>query len=177
MKIAIVSDIHDHVWNLAAALPRLRGSDAILCCGDLCSPFVLGQLARGVAAPVHVVFGNNDGDLYRLTETAAEHPHVHLHGTFLRGSVAGVEVAMTHYPEVAAAVDAAEVDLIAYGHDHSFHVGYREAAAVVNPGPLLGYLPSEKRDVPPTFAVYDSRERKAAGFRLSGDGSVEAHPG
>lgn len=177
MKLAIVSDIHDHVWNLAAALPHLERSDAILCCGDLCSPFVLSQLARGVSAPVHVVFGNNDGDLYRLTETASKHRHVHLHGTFFRGSIAGVDVAMTHYPEVAAAVDANQVDLIAYGHDHVFHLGSRGRAVVVNPGPLLGYLPSESRDAPPTFAVYDVDKREATGFRVTNDGSVTPHNG
>lgn len=101
MKIAIVSDIHDHVWNLAKAIPHLRKADAVLCCGDLCSPFVLAQLAAGVSAPIHLVFGNNDGD-HRLTETAAAHDHVTLHGTFFRGELGGVSVAMTHYPLVPA---------------------------------------------------------------------------
>ncbi len=40
MRIVILSDIHDNVWKLAAALDAVRNNtDAMLRCGDLCSPF------------------------------------------------------------------------------------------------------------------------------------------
>ena len=36
MRLAILSDIHDHVWNLAAALGWCAArTDAMICCGDL----------------------------------------------------------------------------------------------------------------------------------------------
>jgi len=35
MRIAILSDIHDNVWKLAAALEAVRHADVLLCCGDL----------------------------------------------------------------------------------------------------------------------------------------------
>lgn len=176
MEIAIVSDIHDHVRTLARALPRLRHADAVLCCGDLCSPFVLAQLGSELSAPVHVVFGNNDGDLYRLTEVAAGFGHVRLHGTFFRGDVAGVRVAMTHYPAVASALDPDAVDLIAYGHDHTLAVAATGGAVRVNPGTLMGYRPSDRSDVPATFATFDTDTRMATAFRVGEEG-VEPHPG
>jgi len=58
MRIAVLSDIHDNVWKLAAALEAVRDADALICCGDLCSPFIVHQLGRGFAGPIHVVFGN-----------------------------------------------------------------------------------------------------------------------
>ena len=60
MKIAILSDIHDNIVALRAALERARGAETVLCCGDLCSPFVVPELGNGFSGPVHVVFGNNE---------------------------------------------------------------------------------------------------------------------
>src|SRR5215831_12522162 len=82
MRIAILSDIHDNVWKLAAALETIRDTDAMICCGDLCSPFIAHQIGRGYAQPVHIVFGNNDGDPYRITTVAGKYPHLHVHGEF-----------------------------------------------------------------------------------------------
>lgn len=41
MKIAVVSDIHDHIHNLRAVLERLEAADLLLCPGDLCVPFMV----------------------------------------------------------------------------------------------------------------------------------------
>ena len=46
MRIAILSDIHDNLWNLAAAISSVQAADALICCGDLCSPFVIDELAK-----------------------------------------------------------------------------------------------------------------------------------
>lgn len=46
-KIAVLSDIHDNIWNLEAAKPGLLESDVMICCGDLCSLFIVGMLADG----------------------------------------------------------------------------------------------------------------------------------
>ncbi|MDP7133117.1 MAG: metallophosphoesterase family protein, partial [Planctomycetota bacterium] len=63
MKIAIMSDSHDNIWKLEAALEKAAGSDAIIHCGDLCSPFIIDRLGRlSNEKPVHVVWGNNEGD-------------------------------------------------------------------------------------------------------------------
>ena len=52
MRIAVLSDIHDNVWKLAAALDAVGDADALICCGDLCSPFIVHQLGRGFS-PAH----------------------------------------------------------------------------------------------------------------------------
>jgi predicted phosphodiesterase len=47
MKIAVMSDSHDHLENIekAVALAMERGAEMLLHCGDLCSPFVVDKLA------------------------------------------------------------------------------------------------------------------------------------
>ena len=81
MKIAILSDIHDNIWQLEVLLADLK-ADALLFCGDFCAPFTLAQLAEGFNGPIHVVFGNNDGDQYLLSQVAGKFAHVTLHGDF-----------------------------------------------------------------------------------------------
>ena len=44
MQIAILSDIHDNLPALRRALEKCQGADALICCGDLCSPFVAREL-------------------------------------------------------------------------------------------------------------------------------------
>ena len=75
MKIAVISDIHDNIWNLqkALAMPELQATEAMLCCGDLCSPFVIHLLGRAYSGPVHIVFGNNDGDVAAIIGNAKKY--------------------------------------------------------------------------------------------------------
>ena len=140
MRLGIISDIHDNVWKLESALAILRErADVLLCCGDLCSPFVIHQLGRGFAGPIHVVFGNNDADLFRITRNAAAHPHMQLHGELFRGLLDGKRVAMNHYPEIARGLaQSGEYDIVLYGHNHTHRVETVGAALLVNPGPVMG---------------------------------------
>ncbi len=142
MKIAILSDTHDNVEALARALPALEAADAVLHCGDVCSPFTLKRLAEGAPdKPVHLVWGNNDGDRRMLAEIAARAGNVILHGEFADFTVGGLRVAMSHYPAVARAVAASgQYDLVCYGHDHQAHEERLGAALLLNPGELAGVL-------------------------------------
>jgi predicted phosphodiesterase len=85
MRVAVISDIRDNLWNLAAAIERLSASAVVLiCCGDLCSPFVMDLLAR-FPGRVGIVFGNNDADRFRNTRKSSERPHRELFETELDG--------------------------------------------------------------------------------------------
>ncbi|MGD9508870.1 MAG: metallophosphoesterase [Geminicoccaceae bacterium] len=88
MRLVVVSDIHDHVWNLRAALHWLTAggeearADGVICCGDYCSQFVPRLIARAFAdrpVPVVLVWGNNDGDTSRIAMTAQHRPFVRVH--------------------------------------------------------------------------------------------------
>ncbi len=73
MKIAIMSDTHDHIANLRSAFTEIRkhGAEAIIHCGDFVSPFMVEELAS-LGLPVYGVFGNNDGDRVKLVKNASE---------------------------------------------------------------------------------------------------------
>jgi putative phosphoesterase len=160
MKIAILSDIHDNVWKLAAALQAVREADALICCGDLCSPFVAHQLGRGFPGPIHIVFGNNDGDLFRIANNARRYDHIHLHGELFRGEFDGKRVAANHYDSIGRALAASsEFDVVCYGHNHIYEVARSGRSLAINPGAIMGATfaaDGSRADAPSTFVIYDT---------------------
>ena len=152
MRIAIVSDIHDHRPHLGQALAQASDADALICCGDLCSPFIVVQLGEGFVKPMHVVFGNNDGDLFRITQQASRFDQITLHGEFAELTYGGRQIAVNHFPEIASALAASDrYDLVCYGHDHQYAVATVGRTLLVNPGEVYGGLTGRA-----TFVVYDT---------------------
>src|SRR3954468_22775011 len=136
MRIAVISDIHDHLWNLAAALNSIRSTaDVLLCCGDLCSPFVIDELAK-FERPVHIVFGNNDADLYRITTKAAKTSNVQLYGEFFEHTFENKRLAMNHFDYLARPIaKSGDYDVVCYGHNHEIEIKPQRNCLLINPGP------------------------------------------
>ncbi|GAB4561403.1 MAG: metallophosphoesterase [Anaerolineae bacterium] len=154
MQIAVMSDIHDNIWNLEKALKAIqaRGAEAIICCGDFCAPFSLKQIADSFPGPIHVVFGNNDGDPLLLSRIASRYEgRVQLHGIYAEIELGGRRIAVIHYPEPARRIAQSGVfDLVLYGHDHQRHVEQVGRTTLANPGEVMGRWGS------PTFGLYDT---------------------
>lgn len=158
MRIGIISDIHDHIRNLREALDDLEEADTLVCCGDLCAPFMVDELADGFAGPIHVVFGNNDGDRYRITRAASARERLTLWGEFAEippERMAGTSVALHHFSDVGRALTAGgRYDLVCYGHSHEWEVEREAGTLGVNPGEIMGRL------APPSYGVYDTGTRE-----------------
>lgn len=152
MLIAVMSDVHDNVWNLADALEKIRaaGATALIFCGDFCAPFTLLQTGQGIAGAVHCVFGNNDGDPRLLLRNAAAAGNVTIHGQYAELELGGRRIAVNHYPEIARRlVQSGQFDLVCYGHDHQALVELVGDSVLANPGEIMG------RFGRPTFGLYD----------------------
>jgi putative phosphoesterase len=175
MKIAVLSDIHDNVWKLEIALKHVEACDLMVCCGDLCSPFVLDQLARGFSRPLHIVFGNNDADTFRITSKTPKYPHVRLRGEYFAEEFGGRRIAVNHFDNIARAIARSEAhDAVFYGHNHVFDIRRRGRTLALNPGSLMGAqfdAEARRTDVDPTFAIYDCETGEAAGYSIARDGS------
>jgi putative phosphoesterase len=173
MKIAILSDIHDNLWNLAIARDAAREADVMLCCGDLCSPFVMDELAK-FAHQVHIVFGNNDADLFRITRKSSD--RVRVYGEFFEAELGGRRFAMNHFDYLARPIAASGMyDVVCYGHNHRFQIERVGKTLFINPGPIMGaaFYTGEWKDVPPTFVIYDSEADTARGYQLEGGAARE----
>jgi len=158
MQIGIFSDIHDNVWKLHDALETMKDCDALVCCGDLCSPFIIGLIGeRFNKGPVYIVFGNNDGDLYRITQNASRFTQIRLGGEFLSFEMDGRKIAVNHYPEIAREIAKnKKYDLVCYGHNHIADKREEGKTILLNPGTVMGYNPATKTTIGSTVAIYDT---------------------
>ena len=151
MKIAILSDIHDNIWKLEEVLKELGEAQELIFCGDFCAPFSLGMLAEGFRGPIHVVFGNNDGDKLLLSQVAAKAGNVTLHGEFAELELGGRKIAAIHYPAIAAGLAASDrYDLVCCGHSHKYEAKRVGRTLLLNPGEVMGRFGLS------TYAIYDT---------------------
>jgi len=122
MKICILSDSHDHVALLDAAVAAAaaEGAEAVLHCGDVVAPSTL-QCLQKHGLPVHVIHGNNTGDLYTLGRLAADPSSlIRYHGMDAGLELGGRRIFLVHYPHYARAMAATgEWDLVCCGHSHA----------------------------------------------------------
>jgi putative phosphoesterase len=175
MKIAVLSDIHDNLWNLRTAIGHVSDAGALICCGDLCSPFVMDQLAK-FPGPVHIVFGNNDADLFRITRKSSA--RVQVHGEFFEAELDGKTVAVNHFDNIARPVALSGIyNLVCYGHNHEFRVMRLGKTLAINPGPIMGakFPGGQWTDVVPTFVVYDTRADGVEAFEIGAGGVIRPH--
>lgn len=160
MKSLICSDIHDHINNLKTALQIAQTSncDSIICCGDLCSPFIIDIFHKYNNLPVHIIFGNNDGDQFNIqnkciinNKSRDNQSQIKIYGQFciknneqnMAGIPDDVSLAVHHYPQTAtSAFKSGEYNFAFYGHTHIPKLEIRDGKLLANPGSLMGYVPS-----------------------------------
>ncbi len=146
MKICILSDSHDNRRLLEHAVEdaKARGAEAVLHCGDVVAPTTLRVLKK-FGLPVHVIHGNNTGDLYAMNKLAHEPDSVvRYHGQDGVVHLAKRTLFMVHYPHYAAAMAlTGDYDVVCCGHDHRDSVRKLDnvkggVTFLVNPGTVGG---------------------------------------
>ncbi|MCD6490052.1 MAG: metallophosphoesterase [Thermodesulfobacterium sp.] len=156
MKIAIMSDSHDSIPNLKKAIEIClkENVEKIFHCGDLISPFMVPVLGK-FNKEIHLILGNNPGDIYLLTQKILDYPNVKLHGESAFLEVDGYRIAMVHYPKVAYAfAKTREYDFIFCGHTHKYEVKVIGKTLIINPGEILG------KEGSPSFVILDLKTKE-----------------
>jgi len=146
MKICIVSDSHDNRYLLSAAIKDAceRGAEAVLHCGDVVAPTTL-RIFRPFGLPVHVIHGNNTGDLYSMAQLAQDTEHrIHYHGQDAGIELHGRRIFIVHYPHYARAMGVTgDWDMVCCGHDHRAEIDQidnlkQRQTLFINPGTVGG---------------------------------------
>lgn len=166
MKIAILSDAHDHIENTIKAIKLVqeKGAEALIFCGDFCAPRAALNIAE-FKGDVYAIFGNNDGDQLNIYQIAhSKKPEMKF---FLEGrasfEIDGKKIFVTHYPVYASALArTGDYDLVCFGHDHKARVETHGNCLAVNPG----CLNAVRHDDIIGFAIYDTQTHKAELFPL-----------
>jgi putative phosphoesterase len=158
MKICIVSDSHDRRTRLAAAVAEAKalGAQAVLHCGDLVAPSTLHAIMP-LGLPIHVIHGNNMGDLFHLSRIAHESKGlVRYYGQDASIELGGRRVFLVHFPHYAKAMAlTGDYDLVCNGHEHRAVV---ERIANVKGGETLRVDPGTVGGVsaPATYVLGDT---------------------
>lgn len=158
MKIAIISDSHDNLPNIEKFLgwAKKNNVEMNIHCGDLAAPAVIKkEFGPKFDGPFHFVHGNV-ADRELNVKIAGEFPNVTCHGDAGELTVDGIKIAFCHYPPQAEELArTGKYDLVFYGHDHTPWEKTIGNTRMLNPGTLAGMFNK------PTFAVYDTKTKKA----------------
>jgi uncharacterized protein len=152
MKIGVISDTHDNLPAIDAALRLFRqaGAEAILHAGDFVAPFALKRILQD-RLPVVGVFGNCDGEragLAKLLPDLADGPR-HL-------EIGGRKICLVHNASRLTHEDFEAADIVVSGHTHEPRVERLEGRLIVNPGECGGWLSGRC-----TVAVVDTAAQSA----------------
>ena len=163
MKIALISDIHDHIEYLKWALEEILQSDArqILCLGDIVSPFTARYLAQ-YTLPVFGIFGNNEGDRTRILRVSLKKGSslVMANTDFSEWEFQGKTYFLSHYPQIAElATCSGKYEAVFHGHTHEKRNEILSGIPIVNPGEIAAV-----RTGVVSFALFDT-DSKTTQFR------------
>ena len=161
MRVAVLSDIHDNIWNLEKVLDKLKDkTDSLIYCGDFCSPFIPPYLAR-LKLPIYACLGNNDEDHIGLLKQGGEI----FNWTFLAQEFGEVEldkrkIAFCHYPKFAELLaKEGGYNAVFHGHNHIASNQLISKTLLVNPGAVCGIQNGKPGKA--TFAMYDTKTNLA----------------
>lgn len=157
MKICIVSDSHDRAPLLAAAVSEAKeaGAEVVIHCGDLIGTNTLLPLLD-LGLPVHLVHGNNLGDMASLCRLCASAGGLlTYHGSDADLRLGGRRILATHYPHYGRGLACTgDYDVVCCGHSHEAGVTQQQNVNggltwLVNPGTVAGL------GAPATWALGD----------------------
>jgi len=163
MKIAVISDTHDHRDNIlkAVSIMNERNVDVLIHCGDFIAPFVarwFDGLNDNIKQNFYGVFGNNDGEVLFLRQVLGE--ICELEGKELIKQFGGKRVYASHMPKketIEALADSGKFDIILTGHTHEIvNQKNEKGVLIVNPGEACGYLTYKA-----TFAIIETEKMEA----------------
>jgi putative phosphoesterase len=169
MQILVFSDIHDNVWALQTILqsPQAAKADAIICCGDLCSPFIIDLLSV-FKKPVHIVLGNNDCDVAAMTGKLPKYPCIKIYGEYYRDELGNKNFAVNHYPDKAQKLLQLQAyDVVCYGHDHSIFAKQEGKTLLLNPGAVMGFNAMKLQDIDSSFMLYNTINNSVEAYHFN----------
>ena len=170
MKIAVLSDSHDHIPNLEKALKQIKVKkvEVMFFCGDMCSPFTAGIIGK-VNLPVYACFGNNDEDQIAFVQLGGKNfTWVPLFKEFGEVELNSRKIAYCHYPKLGEFLAKSEgYDAVFYGHTHKVRNEKFGKTLLLNSGSVCGIdaryvlkFEGEKQDIA-SYAIYDTKTNSA----------------
>jgi len=147
--IAIISDIHDNLVNLAKLLQFIKTNkiNEVICLGDITNEETFNKLATGYNGKIHIVRGNAD---FFDEDLIKNFPNIKNYGEWGELAMNDKNIAFVHKPVIIKKLlDKQKYDYIFYGHTHKPWQEKKDNTIILNPGTLGGMFSRS------TFAVWD----------------------
>jgi hypothetical protein len=137
MLIGVISDTHDRLPLIEKGLAALerRRVEALIHPGDLIAPFAARIVAKFDRGPVHVTYGNNDGERAGLKAVL---PRI-VDGP-LWVELGGRRILVHHFIDWCEPADIARADVVITGHTHEVENRRDGARLILNPGECCGWV-------------------------------------
>ncbi|MBI4698138.1 MAG: metallophosphoesterase [Nitrospirae bacterium] len=155
MKIGIMSDSHDHIENIKKGIRIFKDKhvEFILHLGDYVNPASVRAFS---GARLVGIFGNNDGDKFRLINTFQEIGG-EIKGDFYEFEADSLKFACYHGTERElkdALIECGKYDVVACGHTHECVNKTIGNTLVLNPGTAHGFWDKA------TVIIFDTQNRE-----------------
>jgi len=152
MKIAIISDSHDHIEPLDKVLDYLKKKkiQILIHCGDVSTIDTLNYILRHFDGTMYLARGNADN--FQISKD--KNNKLKLFDNLGRLVIEGKKISFIHKIAEIKQADIKASDVVFYGHDHRPWMKLKDNTIIANPGNCAGMSYMS------TFAVYDSKTNK-----------------
>lgn len=136
MRIGVISDTHDRLPTIRAALDIFRhfNLDTLVHPGDVIAPFAAKALAA-FEGDLHITYGNNDGERAGLKQVLPQ-----IQDGPLKLTLGGRSILLHHFIDWCDPADIAAADVVITGHTHAIHVEKQDERLLLNPGETCGWV-------------------------------------
>jgi hypothetical protein len=159
MDIAIISDIHDNLANLALALNwcQQHKITKLLCCGDITNADTLKFIYRQFSGQIWAVSGNGDTFFEANLNKYPRFQYLGRTGTLTLGRL---HLGLCHEPTkinqllTNSSLSKHQLNFIFYGHTHKPWLEKQKQVYLVNPGNIANIYYNA------TFATLNTQQKK-----------------
>ena len=160
MKYGVVSDSHDHFYNLDRSVEifRDRGVSTVFHLGDFCAPGFFRAMSAHIDMHWVCVWGNVDADKAKILLEFGNTPNLEFtEYNFREYEADGAKVFLTHFPKLGElAAKSGEYRAVFYGDDHKKHQEVLSSGTLLaNPGELSGFASGQ-----PSCGIWDSESNQ-----------------
>jgi putative phosphoesterase len=163
MKVAVLSDIHDHIDNLNKVLQAIGNEvESVIFCGDMVSPFTT-KILSSTNLPTYICLGNNDEDQVGMVKRGGDKfIWTHLSEEYGETEIEGRKIAYCHYPKLAELLAReGKYDAVFYGHTHISRNELIDHTLLVNPGAVCAISFEKASYDEISYAIYDTKTNSA----------------
>ncbi len=160
MKIAILSDSHNNLYNITKALEKVEemGIEKCFHLGDFINQKTIEHILEQGSFSWSCVWGNCDTEKESTFLAQKDNPRFDIvNDSYRELEIGGRKIFLTHFPEIAdVACGSGKFDAVFHGHDH---IKRKEVllngTLRANPGEIMGNKTGQ-----PSFGIWNTENNE-----------------